>query len=245
MRRDERVHAPGDAAPGSRSRDTRRAHPERGRARRARTSTSSPKKAFWRRSQDEDDLDARRRSCQSRSVGPGLGLGCPGAHVKRPRSDRSGTSTGGDAVRAIACLGIVCFHVGTGALYATGNLEGSGGHFTWMTGYGEVGHRSALRSVVDAASTCSSSCRASSSRRPSWPRSWRAGRGRGWCPSSATARVRLVPAAWLLFAFVLLRHGAQGASPGELALDVHVHGRPGRPSRSRRSWARPGRCGWT
>jgi len=53
---------------------------------------------------------------------------------------------GGDAVRAIACLGIVCFHVATGALYVSGNLDGAGGQFTWTTGYGEAG-RIALRSA--------------------------------------------------------------------------------------------------
>ena len=98
----------------------------------------------------------------------------------------------------------------------------------WMTGYGEVGHFVAANRV-DSASTCSSSSPASSCRRPSWPRSWRAGRGRGSCPSSATARVRLVAGG---LAPVRVRPPAprrEGGHPGELARDVHVHGRPGRP----------------
>ena len=122
---------------------------------------------------------------------------------------------GGDAVRAIACLGIVCYHVATGALYATGNLEGTGGRFTWMTGYGEVGHF-ALRTaslgfymffVLSGFLVSAPFVAAFVEGRPR-PRLG---------PFLRNRAVRLVPAAWLLFAFVLLRHGAMGANPGELA----------------------------
>ena len=121
---------------------------------------------------------------------------------------------GGDAIRAIACLGIVCFHVGTGALYASGNLDGSGGHYTWMTGYGEVG-RVALRSfstgfylffMLSGFLVSAPFVAAFVEGRPR-PR---------LLPFLRNRAVRLLPAAWVLFAFVILRHGTQGASPGEL-----------------------------
>ncbi len=121
---------------------------------------------------------------------------------------------GGDAVRALACLGIVCFHVGTGALYASGNLEGSGGHFTWVTGYGEAGHillRSASTGfymffVLSGFLVSAPFVAAFVEGRPR-PR---------LVPFLRNRAVRLLPAAWLLFAFVLVRHGANGASPGEI-----------------------------
>jgi peptidoglycan/LPS O-acetylase OafA/YrhL len=121
---------------------------------------------------------------------------------------------GGDAVRALACLGIVCFHVGTGALYASGNLEGSGGHFTWATGYGEAGHillRSASTGfymffVLSGFLVSAPFVAAFVEGRPR-PR---------LVPFLRNRAARLLPAAWLLFAFVLLRHGANGASPGEI-----------------------------
>src|SRR5687767_5676159 len=46
----------------------------------------------------------------------------------------------GDALRAAACLGIVCFHLAPGALFVTGNLRGAGGEMIWtelFTGPGE------------------------------------------------------------------------------------------------------------
>ena len=121
---------------------------------------------------------------------------------------------GGDAIRAIACLGIVCFHVGTGALYASGNLDGSGGQYTWMTGYGEVG-RVALRSfstgfylffLLSGFLVSAPFVAAFVEGRPR-PR---------LLPFFRNRALRLLPAAWVLFAFVILRHGTQGASPGEL-----------------------------
>ena len=55
--------------------------------------------------------------------------------------------------------------------------------------------------------------------------------------------LRLVPAAWLLFAFVLLRHGTRrdGASFCRCSRSRTTTW----TTRSRRSSARRGRCGWT
>jgi peptidoglycan/LPS O-acetylase OafA/YrhL len=122
---------------------------------------------------------------------------------------------GGDAVRAIACLGIVCFHVATGALFITGNLAGAGGTETWMTGYGESG-KVVLRTlstgfylffVVSGFFVSAPFVSAFVEGRP-MPRLF---------PYFRNRALRLLPAAWLLFAFVLVRHGTNGASFGELA----------------------------
>ena len=122
---------------------------------------------------------------------------------------------GGDAVRAIACLGIVCFHVATGALFITGNLAGAGGTETWMTGYGETG-KVALRTlstgfylffVVSGFFVSAPFVSAFVEGRPR-PR---------LLPYYRNRALRLLPAAWLLFAFVLVRHGTNGATFPELA----------------------------
>ena len=168
VRRDERVHAPGKRLGESLERDARR-HAER-RQLVAQHLNELAEERVLAGVQHEDDLD-HGAILPDPPVGPG----------PRIRADAEPATTvlgieGGDAIWAIACPGIVGFHVGTGALYASGNLDGSGGHYTWMTGYGEVG-RVALRSF-DMGSTCSSCFRASSCRRPSWRRSWRAARAR-------------------------------------------------------------------
>jgi peptidoglycan/LPS O-acetylase OafA/YrhL len=122
--------------------------------------------------------------------------------------------SGGDAIRAIACLGILCFHVATGALFITGDLAGSGGTLTWMTAYGEVG-RIALRTastgfylffVLSGFLVAAPFVSAFVEGRPR-PR---------LKPYFRNRALRLVPAAWLLFAFVLVRHGSRGADWGEL-----------------------------
>jgi peptidoglycan/LPS O-acetylase OafA/YrhL len=122
---------------------------------------------------------------------------------------------GGDAVRAIACLGIVCFHVATGALFVTGNLAGAGGTETWMTGYGETG-RVILRTlstgfylffVVSGFFVSAPFVSAFVEGRP-MPR---------LLPYFRNRALRLLPAAWLLFAFVLVRHGTNDATFLELA----------------------------
>ena len=121
---------------------------------------------------------------------------------------------GGDAVRAIACLGIVCFHVATGALFVTGNLAGAGGALTWMTGYGEAG-RIALRT----ASTGFYLFFALSGFLVAAPfvSAFVEGRPRPrLVPYFRNRALRLVPAAWLLFAFVLIRYGTRGADWREL-----------------------------
>ena len=121
---------------------------------------------------------------------------------------------GGDAVRAIACLGIVCFHVATGALFVTGDLAGSGGSLTWMTAYGEAG-RIGLRTastgfylffVLSGFLVAAPFVSAFVEGRPR-PR---------LSPYFRNRALRLLPAAWLLFAFVLLRHGTRGAGWDEL-----------------------------
>jgi peptidoglycan/LPS O-acetylase OafA/YrhL len=121
---------------------------------------------------------------------------------------------GGDAVRAIACLGIVCFHVGTGALFASGNLDTAGGAYNWTTGYGELG-RIALRSastgfylffMLSGFLVSAPFVAAFVEGRPR-PR---------LIPFLRNRILRLLPAAWLLFAFVILRHGTNGAGVGEL-----------------------------
>lgn len=121
---------------------------------------------------------------------------------------------GGDAVRATACLGIVFFHLATGALFITGDLAGAGGSLTWETGYGEAG-RIALRSAstgfylffvlsgfLVAAPFVSAFVEGSPRPR--------------LMPYFRNRALRLLPAAWLLFAFVLLRHGTKGAGWNEL-----------------------------
>jgi peptidoglycan/LPS O-acetylase OafA/YrhL len=122
---------------------------------------------------------------------------------------------GGDAIRAIACLGIVCFHVATGALFITGDLAGSGGTHTWMTAYGEMG-RVALRTastgfylffVLSGFLVAAPFVSAFVEGRPR-PR---------LRPYFRNRALRLLPAAWLLFAFVLIRHGPRGAEWHELA----------------------------
>ncbi len=121
---------------------------------------------------------------------------------------------GGDAVRAIACLGIVCFHVATGALFVTGNLAGAGGALTWMTGFGETG-RIALRT----ASTGFYLFFALSGFLVAAPfvSAFVEGRPRPrLVPYFRNRALRLVPAAWLLFAFVLIRYGSRGADWREL-----------------------------
>jgi peptidoglycan/LPS O-acetylase OafA/YrhL len=122
--------------------------------------------------------------------------------------------SGGDAIRAIACLGILCFHVATGALFITGDLAGSGGTLTWMTAYGEAG-RIALRTastgfylffVLSGFLVAAPFVSAFVEGRPR-PR---------LRPYFRNRALRLVPAAWLLFAFVLVRHGSGGAKWNEL-----------------------------
>jgi peptidoglycan/LPS O-acetylase OafA/YrhL len=121
---------------------------------------------------------------------------------------------GGDAVRAIACLGIVFFHVSTGALYITGDLAGAGGTLTWATAYGEGG-RVALRTastgfylffVLSGFLVAAPFVSVFVEGRPR-PRLMRYFRNRA---------LRLLPAAWLLFAFVLMRYGSRGAGWEEL-----------------------------
>jgi peptidoglycan/LPS O-acetylase OafA/YrhL len=121
---------------------------------------------------------------------------------------------GGDAIRAIACLGILCFHLSTGALYVTGDLAGAGGTLTWMTAYGEAG-RIALRTastgfylffVLSGFLVAAPFVSAFVEGRPR-PR---------LKPYFRNRALRLLPAAWLLFAFVLVRYGSRGAGPGEL-----------------------------
>lgn len=117
-------------------------------------------------------------------------------------------------MRATACLGIVFFHLATGALFISGDLAGAGGSHTWETAYGEGG-RIALRSastgfyiffvlsgfLVAAPFVC-----AFVEGRPR-PR---------LIPYFRNRALRLLPAAWLFFAFVLLRHGTMGAGWSEL-----------------------------
>jgi peptidoglycan/LPS O-acetylase OafA/YrhL len=121
---------------------------------------------------------------------------------------------GGDAIRAAACLGIVCFHVATGALFISGNLAGSGGEHTWVDGYGELG-RIALESastgfyvffVLSGFLVAAPFVGAFVEGRPR-PR---------LAPYFRNRAVRLVPAAWLLFVFVIARHGTRGESWNEL-----------------------------
>jgi peptidoglycan/LPS O-acetylase OafA/YrhL len=121
---------------------------------------------------------------------------------------------GGDAVRAIACLGIVCFHVATGALFVTGDLAGSGGTLTWMTAYGEGG-RIALRTAstgfylffaLSGFLVAAPFVAAFIEGRPRPP----------LVPYFRNRALRLVPAAWLLFAFVLIRYGTRGSDWREL-----------------------------
>jgi peptidoglycan/LPS O-acetylase OafA/YrhL len=122
---------------------------------------------------------------------------------------------GGDAVRAIACLGIVFFHLATGALFITGDLAGAGGSLTWATAYGEGG-KVALRTastgfylffVLSGFLVAAPFVSAFVEGRPR-PR---------LMPYFRNRALRLLPAAWLLFAFVLVRHGTRGAGLGELA----------------------------
>jgi peptidoglycan/LPS O-acetylase OafA/YrhL len=121
---------------------------------------------------------------------------------------------GGDAIRAIACMGILCFHVSTGALFITGDLAGAGGSHTWMTAYGELG-RIALRTastgfylffVLSGFLVTAPFVSAFVEGRPR-PR---------LRPYFRNRALRLLPAAWLLFAFVLVRHGSRGAEWHEL-----------------------------
>ena len=120
----------------------------------------------------------------------------------------------GDAIRALACLGIVTIHASIGALYVTGNLAGAGGTLTWSTAWGEGGQmvlRTAASGfyvffvlsgfLVAAPFVC-----AFIEQRP-LPRIW---------PYFRNRALRLLPAAWLLFAFVLIRHGTRDASWWEL-----------------------------
>ncbi|MEA2366573.1 MAG: hypothetical protein QOI32_2085 [Thermoleophilaceae bacterium] len=121
---------------------------------------------------------------------------------------------GGDAVRAAACLGIVCFHVATGALFISGNLAGAGGEHTWVDGYGELG-----RLALQSASTGFYVFFVLSGFLVSAPfvGAFVEGRPRPrLAPYFRNRAVRLLPAAWLLFAFVIARHGTRDASWGEL-----------------------------
>jgi peptidoglycan/LPS O-acetylase OafA/YrhL len=121
---------------------------------------------------------------------------------------------GGDAIRAIACLGIACFHVATGALFVAGDLAGAGGTQTWMTAYGETG-RIALRT----ASTGFYLFFVLSGFLVSAPFVTAFIEGRApprLAPYLRNRALRLVPAAWLLFAFVLVRHGTNGATWNQL-----------------------------
>lgn len=120
----------------------------------------------------------------------------------------------GDAVRALACLGIVAFHVATGALYVTGHLAGTNGDQTWITAWGQEGRyllRTAttgfylffvLSGFLVAAPFVSAFVEGRP--RPSFAKYFR------------NRAIRLLPAAWLMFAFVLVRHGTRDASFGEL-----------------------------
>jgi peptidoglycan/LPS O-acetylase OafA/YrhL len=121
---------------------------------------------------------------------------------------------GGDAIRAIACMGILCFHVSTAALFLTGDLAGAGGSHTWMTAYGEAG-RIALRTastgfylffVLSGFLVAAPFVSAFVEGRPR-PR---------LLPYFRNRALRLLPAAWLLFAFVLVRHGSRGSDWSEL-----------------------------
>ena len=131
----------------------------------------------------------------------------------------------GDAIRALACLGIVVMHTSIGALFVTGRLEGAGGNQTWSNAWGEGGQmllRTAASGfyvffvlsgfLVAAPFVC-----AFVEQRP-LPRLW---------PYFRNRALRLLPAAWVLFAFVLVRHGTRDASWTELLamfwfLDDHV-----------------------
>ena len=120
----------------------------------------------------------------------------------------------GDALRAAACLGIVCFHLAPGALFVTGNLRGAGGTMIWtdlFTGPGEFFLQSSalgfylffvLSGFLVSAPYVSAFVEGRP--RPRLP------------PYFRNRALRLLPAAWLMFAVVLIRHGTRDASPGEL-----------------------------
>ena len=215
VRRHERVHEPGARRREAVERDGERTPSAVSSSRIA--STSSAKNSFWRRA----STNAISVTAAMLPEGP-VGPDSVRARLYRARvaSDPARATPfwylqGGDAVRAIACLGIVCFHVATGALFITGNLAGAGGTETWMTGYGESGEV-ILRTlstgfylffVVSGFFVSAPFVSAFVEGRP-MPR---------LLPYFRNRALRLLPAAWLLFAFVLVRHGSNGATLGELA----------------------------
>jgi peptidoglycan/LPS O-acetylase OafA/YrhL len=120
----------------------------------------------------------------------------------------------GDPLRAIAVLGVVALHVTTGAVYITGHLAGAGGTIRPEQAFTAAGEW-----VIRALPVCVYLFFALSGFLITRPFVDAFVHDRPRPPLGLYLRhraLRLFPAAWVMFAFVLLRYGTRDASSGEL-----------------------------
>jgi peptidoglycan/LPS O-acetylase OafA/YrhL len=130
------------------------------------------------------------------------------------RDGDRGRLASGDPLRGLAVLGVLALHVATGAVFVTGHLAGAGGTLRPEEAFTPAGEwvLRALPVSVYLFFALSGFLIA----RP-FVEALVLGRPRpALAPYLRNRALRLFPAAWLLIAVVLLRHGARDAAPGEL-----------------------------